>query len=72
MKLIYIKNELKKCAWLLRPFLILKKELGVLVAVDIWKRQSNADAVGNNTNGKQALTFDQEAADRYIELLPHD
>jgi hypothetical protein len=50
----------------------LKKELGVLVAVDIWKRQSNADAVGNNTNGKQALTFDQEAADRYIELLPHD
>ena len=71
MKLIYLKNELKKCAWL-RPFLILRKELGVLVAVDIWKRQSNTNAIGHHTNDKLALTFDQEAADRYIELLPHD
>ena len=47
---------------IIKTFSDFEKKLGVLVAVDIWKRQSNANAVGNNTNGKQALTFDQEGS----------
>jgi hypothetical protein len=47
MKLIYLKNELKKGTLLLIPFLMVRKELAVLVKVDTWKRRSNPNAVGH-------------------------
>jgi hypothetical protein len=59
---------------------MVRKELAVLVLVHTWKRRSNPNAVGHRECKKleimqmvrRQLAFDQEAAGRYIELLPHD